>query len=221
MSEGKGMKVTSTRTFLEIKLGSHQTVETILFLRRSDIDWFNNENIFPEFMSVLEKSVVPRMFHEELDEVLTTKVYRKKMPHELGPGGNPIEEENGPAKKKKKKKKLTKKALVEKKRKEREAERKTKTKDAYYAKGNGIRLTYRVEPVKESKSVTLLFGEGDDEVDLAGNFKLLHKVSKKLSIWCFPAAQDADEPDPEDGGFPRPELIPIAELFHGVNEEED
>jgi len=101
-----------------------------------------------------------------------------------------------------------------------------------------IQITYKVEPVIIMNSVTLSYqtsGDvsncGDDSHDdtasvakkkhagkgmkRLSSFRRLQKLSKRIVIWCYPFdALNPMKPTLEkEGGFPRPEMIPISCLF--------
>jgi hypothetical protein len=207
--------VSGTRTYLEVKVGDRQCAEVLLFLRRQDLDWFNNQDelLFPELLQLLERTILPRMFGDELDDTQAGGDKSRIPP--LGPGGIPIAEKN--AEPTKKRKRMTKKAFAELKRAEEEAARQSRatTKEVYYAVGERLQLTYRLEQAKTTRTETLLFGNVGDEV----NFRPLQKVSQRILVWCYPLTDSPSDPDPPGGGFPRPELIPISELFRPVVED--
>lgn len=56
--------------------------------------------------------------------------------------------------------------------------------------------------------------ERDQFMESNITFTQLRKIPKRLVIWCFPFdPKKPMEPYPCDGGFPRPEFIPITSLF--------
>ena len=215
------MKVRGTRTYLEVKVGRSQCAAVILYLRRPDMAWFNdnNDRLFAEFLHLIEQQVLPRMFTDELEENHAQQTKHKRPPT-LGPGGVPIAEKNNAAPAQKKRKRLTKKAMAELERLRKQAEKDQKKKDVYYAFGKEMQLAYRLEEVKTRQAETLVFANDDEQEDSdkkkdERQFRLLKKLSKRILVWCYPLTDQhsATDPDPPGGGFPRPELIPISELF--------
>lgn len=210
------MKVVNPRTFLEIKVGQHQCVEIILHIRRSDILWFNDsdeDSRFEELLQLLESKVLPRMFQDELEKT-TAELNKEELPPPLGPGGVPIAEKNEIAKKRKRFNRKEA-ALELQRREEEEKKQEKKEKDIHYAFGENIRLTYRLQTinqnVKEPRTDTLVFSDDKAESKLTP----LHKLSKRLLVWCYPRVPGSDPtaPDPPGGGFIRSEFIPTADLF--------
>ena len=85
------MKIVGTRTFLEVRVGRHQSVEILLHLRRCDVTWFRtNWNVLQtEFFDLLQSSVLPRLFATEM-EINDAIITNTPLPPELGPGGIPM-----------------------------------------------------------------------------------------------------------------------------------
>ena len=114
--------------------------------------------------------------------------------------------------------------------------KKQDTGDISYLFGKTLQVTYRAEEIKTSDSVTLLYtntskgttaggdGSGGDgggkdkrkrsaDTELA-TFRTLKKLSKRIIIWVYPFdSANPTAPNPEGGGFPRPEMIPLTSLF--------
>lgn len=206
------MKVVHPRTFLEIKVGHQQCVEIILNLRRSDIPWFNDsteQDRFDELLKLLESKVLPRMFQDEVEEK-AAELNNEQLPPLLGPMGIPIAEKNENAKKRQRFNRKEA-ALELQRQEEEEKKRQKKEKDIHHAFGENMRLTYRCQNIKETRTETLVFSNDTTEHNLVP----LHKLSKRLLIWCYPRDPQSDPtaPDPPGGGFGRSELIPIADLF--------
>ena len=228
------MKITGTRTYFEVRVGRFQSAEVLLHLRRSDVPWFqqNGEVLQPELLRLLQSSVLPRLFADEIEQNHAAICHTKPPPN-LGPGGVPITigEKNTQKKKaaatkattannntindNKRKRGLSKKKQAELKRQQEEAarEQRKNEKDIYYATGETIRIAYRLEPASAS-GATLLFrndddGDGDESSKKHAGFRALKKLSKRILVWCYPA--NAEQPVSE--GFLRPEVLPIASLF--------
>jgi hypothetical protein len=210
------MKVKGTRTFIEVRVGASQSAEVVLHVRQADIQWFNCDDHFAELLSLLQTSVLPRMFAEEIEK--NDAAHRKqKLPPDLGPGGIPITvgEKNTAAiaasnnnkKPAKRKRGLSKKKQAELKRQEEQAERdrRKNERDVYYAVSDSLKIVYRLEGT--SSGATLLFG------NTKKGFRQLKRLSKRILLWCYPV--DAD--DNLEEGFLRPEIIPIASIFRSSN----
>ena len=219
------MKASGTRTYLEVKVGQSQCVAVLLYLRRPDMAWFNDQNdrLFAEFLHLIEQQILPRMLTDELEENHHAQQRTKgKRPPTLGPGGIPIAEKNHHAPTTTKRKRMSKKALAELERLCQQSEKGQKKKDVYYAFGKEMQLAYRLEEVKHRQAETLVFannsgekGDDNEKKKEDAQFRLLKKLSKRILVWCYPLTdqQAATDPDPPGGGFPRPDLIPISELF--------
>jgi hypothetical protein len=72
-----------------------------------------------------------------------------------------------------------------------------------------------VEDFNANDSATLIFAPKNTESPKgAPLFLQLPKLSKRISLWCYPIDKNnPNEPAPEGGGFPRPEMMPITSLF--------
>jgi hypothetical protein len=110
--------------------------------------------------------------------------------------------------------------------------------------GDTIQITYQVEELRPSERATLLYQSDNEEeeeesrrnekqsskqsssrtsktdqvkrIPKAATFRRCTKLPKRISIWCHPfdpnnPTQPTTSPT---GGFPRPEFIPMASLFH-------
>jgi len=171
------MKITGTRTYFEVRVGRYQSAEVLLHLRRSDVPWFqeNGEVLQPELLRLLQSSVLPRLFANEIEQNHAAICHTKPPPN-LGPGGVPITigEKNTQKKKasaakatttnnnnindNKRKRGLSKKKQAELKRQQEEAarEQRKNEKDIYYAMGETIRIAYRLEPASAGATLLLM-----------------------------------------------------------------
>lgn len=219
------MKITGTRTYLELRVGSHQSVEVVLQLRRADVPWFerNCSVLQPELFELLQTSVLPRLFASEIEEN-HAKITEQKPPPNLGPGGIEITigEKNSKEQKKaratasnnnsnKRKRGLSKKKQAELKRQQEEAarEQRTKERDVYSAVGETIRIAYRLEAARAGATLLFRNNNSNGNGKTGSGFRALKKLSKRILVWCYPA--NAQQPVSE--GFLRPEVLPIASLF--------
>lgn len=234
------MKISGTRTFLEIRVGASQSVEVVLHVRRADIPWFNTHRasgdrttantsgggIFADLLDLLQSSVLPRMFDDEIAK--NDAAHRgTKLPPELGPGGIPVTvgEKNRTTttisckpKPKKKRQRISKAKQDELKRLEQQAERQRckDEKDVHYATASKmLQIAYRLEAIHASggSSATLLFRPHRDR---QSQLLELKKLSKRILLWCYPLDSDGI---PTDEGFLRPELLPMAAIFRDYSKE--
>lgn len=187
------MKIVGTRTYLEVRVGRHQSVEVLLHLRRSDVAWFqqNADFLRTELLDLLQSSVLPRLFADEMEQN-NAALTKTKLPPKLGPGGIPmtVGEKNktttttastaNSSSNNKRKRGLSKKkqAELKRQREEEERERRKNEKDIYYATGGTIRVAYRTEAVS-SAGATLLFQEAEEQNDDDKNTDGEEATSKK------------------------------------------
>jgi hypothetical protein len=202
------------RVTLDLKVGSSHVVEVLLHLRRADWDWYrsNEEAIEEELLELLEESVLSRMFGEEIEEY-----HRKNNPQIFPPDktvgaknklGKNQGNNNRNSKGTRKGGKST--AAMRKQVEVTEEEKKVK-KDVYFAFGEILQLAYRKQdlPTWNQAGRTIFFNNGNDE-----GFHDRPKLQARLLIWCSKInPQNKTDPDPDNVGFLRDEMIPIASLF--------
>lgn len=198
----------STRTFLELRVGNTHTLEVLLHLRHKDRAWFGSEQR-EEVLQLLTTRVVPRefekeieTFHEKLNGIYVAKVGERN-------GKKPQQAINQPKVKRNKRKRKAKPAppppVIEDRTR----------RDVRHVFGDNMQLTYRLEMIGTDCGATISIALENGDLTC----KQYPKLSKRLVVWCFPSTgADATESDPTDGGFPRPELVPIAELFRQEDE---
>jgi hypothetical protein len=266
------MKLKRTRTYLELRVGSRLLVEVVLYIRQTDLAWFNHEDRHgkditenvtigvnndddddddnhsstqvdhgKDLLAVLETSVLPRMMHQEVED-LYYKPYPKKLkPPPLGAQGIPILTGDNQSTKSSKKKQQNSKRGSKRTAKNKgkgmvdvdediddNTTKRTTEKEVFYAFGQSLQLAYKCEDIAlhKSKSMTLVFPEPNDQPDDdakktrqgEGILYELDRLPKRIVAWIFPFdPTQPNQPDPTDGGFPIPERIPIAHLIrHGV-----
>lgn len=209
------------RVCLDLKAGNSHVVEVLLHLRRTDWEWYqsNHQTIEEELLSLLEESVLPRMFGEELEAY-----HRKHTPHIFPP--QEVGAKNKTSKRiqqsSKKSKKLPTTSTVVSKKKEIPTVDETKPKDVYYAFGETLQLTYRKQELHGWNQVgcTIFFKEKVDEEDT--EFFDRSKLSARLLVWCSKAEhQNNTNPDPPSVGFFRQEMIPISAIFREPKDLEE
>eukprot|EP00541_Cyclophora_tenuis_P012898 CAMPEP_0116575216 /NCGR_PEP_ID=MMETSP0397-20121206/19834_1 /TAXON_ID=216820 /ORGANISM="Cyclophora tenuis, Strain ECT3854" /LENGTH=200 /DNA_ID=CAMNT_0004104083 /DNA_START=410 /DNA_END=1012 /DNA_ORIENTATION=+ len=196
----------ATRQVLGLRAGQKHTVDIILFLRAKDIEWFHSKTEHKqEFYDLLSERVMPKVFEAEL------KQQQEK-------------EKDGPkAGKKQKSKQKNQRGEPNKKRKRSttpvpasDPAEKPKRKVTHVF-GSELQLTYKSQLIDQHDGVTLYMAEGDEL-----KFREYQKLGKRILVWCFPLNKyDPMEPDPSDGGFPRPELIPLADIFREPPDNDD
>ncbi|GKY92649.1 hypothetical protein MPSEU_000235000 [Mayamaea pseudoterrestris] len=239
------MKLNGPRTYLEIRVGAYHSAEILFHVRRQDLTWFqqNHSDYTNQFFTLLQSSVLPRMFASEL-EVSLAKQTGEKLPPVLGPGGIPIEvgETNMKqqqlkqgSQKTKRKRQLSKKQLAAELVRQQENANK-KAKDIYYAFGTSIQLAYRLEDdAKRKPPVTLVFRDDDDADETTkvngqllkqkqARMQQLIKLSRRLIVWCYPydpnEGMDADADANPPGDMLLPDKIPFADLFRQARSED-
>jgi hypothetical protein len=194
----------STRTFLELRVGKTHTVEVLLHVRHKDRVWFTP--LRDEFLNHLTKRVIPREFGQEIE------AYHEVLSGDTVPKAGEVNEKQKHSKdggksngKRKRKNKTTKGSAIPV-----PSSDQSQRRDIRHVFGdNTLQLTYRLQDINMHDGTTISFSLHGDTLE----FRQYPKLSKRLVVWCFPIQNDSKEPDPVDGGFPRPELVPIAGLF--------
>jgi hypothetical protein len=194
----------STRTFLELRVGTTHTVEVLLHVRHKDRAWFSP--LRDQFLHLLTTRVIPREFGEEIEayhEALSgDKVAKPGEANEKQKRSANSAQGKG---KRKRKTKATQVPVIPV-----SGTDQSRRRDIRHVFGdNGLQLTYRLQDMDVHGCTTISISSHDSALE----FRQYPKLSKRLVVWCFPLQNDATEPDPVDGGFPRPELVPIAALF--------
>lgn len=201
------------RSKFDVRVGASHVVETLLHLRRADYDWYleNEAEIEQELLELLEESILPRMFEQEIESY-----HRKRSPELFPDEKNQIggrnkkslnKSHNNPKTNSKKRKASYKKEIQE-----TEHDQGKQSKDVYFAFGELIQVAYRVESLlgKGISNQHTLFFPPDDKKELDCPTKL----SQRLLLWLSRIdANNKTNPDPHGVGFYRPELIPISSLF--------
>lgn len=188
----------STRRFLSLRVGGTHTLEVLLYVRQKDRKIADQHE--GELRDILSTRVVPREFqdeieayHEKIKGTFAAKTGEKnqQQPSKIG---------KATGKRKRKSKAKAKPVPVVPEEKPR--------RDVRHVFGENIQLTYRLQDVDKGNEATVSVVSDSEHL----TFHQYPKLSKRLVAWCFPKSE-ADEEEPSDGGFPRPELIPIADLF--------
>jgi hypothetical protein len=207
------------RTCLEFRVGKSHLVEVLLHLRRADWDWYqsNEQDISEELLELMEQSVLPRMFGEEIE-----RYHAQRNPNMFPPEKSTVGSKNkktknnhqNTANKRKPRKGVKAKLPVQQPIVE---EEKKPDKDIYFSFGEILQLSYRRQPLSSNLGRTIFFKEGD------AGFHDLPKLPDRLLIWCSKIVdpENKTNPDPAGVGFYRPEMIPIASLFREPKDEAD
>ena len=205
------------RSCLDLRVGNSHVVEVLLHLRRADWDWYqrNQQDIEEELLELMEKSVIPRMFGELIEQY-----HAKRNPGLLPPEESTIGSKNKKTapggKQKRKPRKGGKKTPSA---KENAIKEEKPEKDVYFSFGEILQLAYRRQPLASTRERTLFYKED-------GTFRDHPKLPHRLLIWCSKIIdpQQKTNPDPAGFGFFRPEMIPLSSLFRepkddGLEEE--
>jgi hypothetical protein len=193
----------------------------MLYLRQKDLEWFHSSReVREELMQVLSTRVVPREFSTEIEQ------YRQG---QQPPGDRPFIAKTGEVNEKKRQQtqlNSRRKATSEKRKRGNKSShpspKEKQRRDVRHVFGDNIQLTYKVQDLTNKSNSA---GSGAT-ISVASSpegiltFRQYPKLSKRLILWCFPLDPANTESDPENGGFPRTDLIPLSNLFRG-NEEED
>mmetsp|Transcript_16323 Transcript_16323/g.24703 ORF Transcript_16323/g.24703 Transcript_16323/m.24703 type:complete len:202 (+) Transcript_16323:153-758(+) len=191
----------STRTFLEVTVGTTHNLEVILHVRQSDSEWYFSRH--DEIIGLLSSRVIPREFETEITD------YHKKANGSLQ---IQVGEKN---------KSATTNTGRDGKRKRKRGNSKTITqqvsekshRETRHVFGENIQLSYRLQDITSDVNHSVTISVGWENEKLA--FEHLPKLSKRLVVWCFPFVGHPSDEDVDilDGGFPRPDLIPMSHLF--------
>ena len=204
------------RVCLDLKVGRFHVVEVLLHLRRSDWEWYQSSHqvIEEELLSLLDQSVLPRMFGEEIESYHRKHNPRIFPPEEVGAKNkDKTAKKNSHQNAKNSRKGAATSAEMSKKMANPCVEEK-KAKDVYYAFGEMLQLAYRKQEVHAWNQVgsTMFFKEKLDEEDT--EFYDRPKLSGRLLVWCSKVdCQNKTNPDPDNLGFFRQDMIPISALF--------
>lgn len=218
------LKVKGTRTFQELRVGQlNCSVEVLLFLRLSDLDWFQTRSRehHAAICHLLSSSILPRMCGDEMEQ---------EFPHlfpKIDVGEKNYKSTKSRPRKRKKKPGKTRgnqePEVVGQAQEEEDTDAANKkSKPVYYAFGEKLQLAYKVLDItKEPKSVTLVFRDNQNINDKengsndsnshdkkkfnrnshaksSGDFQQLKKLSKRFLLWCYPLDNDDDDDDNED-----------------------
>lgn len=193
----------STRTFLELRVGRTHMVDVLLHVRRADVTWFHSSvDNKKELLKLLSKQIIPKECEEEIDRYHDVRNRLHRPPTIIGEKNQKSKGKGG------RKRKATEPDQPKPERPKR---------DVSHVFGDALRVTYRVEELNANESATLIFPKRSDS---SKTFRQLPKISKRIILWCYPVDKNnPTEPAPEGGGFPRPEMLPIASLFRPPNSD--
>jgi hypothetical protein len=236
------MKLTGTRVFLEVRVGPLHSVEVVLHVRASDRAWFeslsstNVSGPLPvSLMDLLENSILPRWFTDEIVQDMSKHLQRKVPPPVLGPGGIQVVtgEANVLAQQKKQQQEKQQQGKKGKRRRggakaaaaaaaaaaaEQQRIADAKKKDVYYAFSETMQIAYRLQEIAtkhQSIQPTLVF---TDKIKM----QALIKLPRRILLWCSPPERTSiNKESDKSGGFYRPEFIPMASIFRAPRDEQD
>lgn len=190
-----------TRVYFELVVGKTHTVEVLVHLRRHDTAWFHSSpEPKKELIALLGMKVLRKQFVNDISTYHEKRRPKDKTQAEVGEKNVVVSKKVG-IKRKRGKKDLPEELPADKPKR-----------DVTHAFSDSIQITYRLEEINPYESATLMVQTGAMK-DL--KVRQLPKLPKRLVLWCYPRKNgfDVTDPDPEDSGFPRPELIPIGSLF--------
>jgi hypothetical protein len=238
------MKLTGTRVFLEVRVGPLHSVEVVLHVRSCDRPWFeslsstNASGPLPvSLMDLLETSILPRWFTDEIVQDMSKHLQRKAPPPVLGPGGVQVvtgeanvlaqqkkQQQQANGKKGKRRRggaKAAAAAAAAAAEQQRIAD--AKKKDVYYAFSETMQIAYRLQEIAtkhQSIQPTLVFS---NKIKMQS----LIKLPRRILLWCSPPSSERtnstnnEEESDKSGGFYRPEFIPMASIFRAPRDVQD
>lgn len=234
------MKLTGTRVFLEIRVGPLHSVEVVLHVRATDRAWFESLSssmagpLPASLMDLLEKSVIPRWFTDEIVQDMSKHLQRKVPPPVLGPGGQQVVAGEANVLAQQKKQQQQQQAAGKKGKRRRGGAKEAaataaaaaeqqriadaKKKDVYYAVSETMEIAYRLQEIAtkhQSIHPTLVFTEKI-------KMQSLIKLPRRFLLWCSPpsSTKSNNEESDKSGGFYRPEFIPMGSIFRAPRDEE-
>jgi hypothetical protein len=220
------LKFMGSRTQFELRVGDHHSVDVVLYIRRQDVETMRNNERWDEILLSLQTSILPRMFHDEI-EMSRAKILRKVVPPELGPGGIPVgagEKNQQSRRRRTMAKTATVRARARASQQEHSRDPPKRERELNYAFGKKVKFAYHLKESKNSPSVTFV-------VDENKKYKLLTKLSKSICLWAYPCDPAASNDNGNGEAHAicddellltagRPEMIPLASLFRHYPETE-
>jgi hypothetical protein len=203
------VKFLGCRTQFEVRVGRRHSVDVVLHIRREDMNRMRTAEKWGEVLLLLQESILPRLFHDEI-EISTARLDRKKLPPDLGIGGIPVitGEKNHLSRRKKA-------SATDQGHQQQDPTKKHK--EIYYAFGKSVKLAYRLQETKSAPSATFLVNEAAQCRNK--RYRLLSKLSKTICVWGYSCDVINSSGDCLEGADDvmlsagRPELIPTAALF--------
>ena len=224
-----------TQNFLELSVGSSFMVEIIIHMRSTDLDWWNKEvsKHEAELMTVISRKIISQeeVFRNEIlganDKCGASKqviIGEKNLASTGKTDGKKNESKKTSTGKSGKKSKRKHQAPIEVASKIQSKENLHKRPSIVF--GDSIQVMYKIECCESINSATLFFHDTEDMENnikagknkkkrlTPASFGQLNRLSHRIIVWCF--KYDPENPTaaiPSDGGFPRPEMIPLTLLF--------
>jgi len=230
-----------TRTYLELSVGTTHLVEVVVHLRNADLHWWNKDvsRHEAELMKIISRKIlaVEEVFRNEiLGKQSQLQSSDRKSARKIKKNEYMIGEKNiAESKRGDKQKELENKSSESKKRKfsksklgvSTEIALRPKAANSLYARpnilyGDLIQIVYKIGLCESNSNATLFFNESLSQNNknqgvaskkrkyASLSFGQLKKLSNMIEIWCF---NDPKSSLPDDGGFPRPDMIPLTSLF--------
>jgi len=237
----------TTRTLLELTIGDgNLIVETLIRIRQKHLQWWNdlvkeNER---ELFKLVTLEILPMECQNDIDRLNNGKRWSKK--GERSENSIVIGEKNlasMTATSRRKGKKKQKRVAESNPKKIGNNRNKKSITGITYVFGETIQVVYKMEEISTSTSATLVFDmktkveneTKNHSISSEANkkdlkrmrqddipvFKQVIKIPKRIVMWCSPFdPKHPFESHPlSEGGFPRPEYIPISSLFKEDNVE--
>lgn len=230
----------STRTSLELSVGEKNdlSVEVIVHLRRQDLKWWNDKvkSHQKQLFKVITLRILPEECSDDIEAWHSTKTKKLKIDRQRGAKQHKQSKNDNTEEAKKK---ISKKSSKKDKSDPPEfmylygdtIQLTYKIEDT--SKSNSLTLLYNelsrkksnrapelIVPTKQNGKTSKKRKKNSEkekeeiESDETMLFNYVHKIQKRIIVWCYPFDPNKPtDPIPDGGGFHRTELIPIHSLF--------
>ncbi|KAL7510800.1 hypothetical protein ACHAXN_007723 [Cyclotella atomus] len=261
------MPLITTRSRFDVRVGSMHTLEVILQIRSSDLNWWNsNLHHEKQLYKLIGRRIIPEELNDEIlgdtdrlktvsgeivkkKKVVVGEVNLKKLADKTKPapkkrGKQTTKEMKMPPKKAKTEQLMSKQNTLAASNEDTESKDKRPKllrETGKWVMGKSMQACYVMEDIDRTASCSMAFRpmkKVETQEDQSANldlsspkkeldsekliplatFRSWNKLSKRLNVWVFKF--DPDDPTDlsvsEDGGFPRPELLPLSDIFRQV-----
>ena len=230
-----------TRTLSELAIGRTNSVsiESLINIRQQDLDWWNDdiENHERQLFKLIGREIIPVECMDDIEQLnVGGKLKRRKQPNDK----KESMKKSQLSIKGKKNKRINDTKNTKKDQNELTSKNNSKLQHSIQEFtnlfGDSIQIIYKIEEISTSNCATILFSyecdiqqpykkkRKQDSTDLSNKnsknvsinsgFKKVIKIPKRIILWIYPFDPNNPlEPIPNGGGFPRPEFIPISDLF--------